>query len=261
MKKDNDSKVLSRQRFDRLANEYVTSSTHARGPELQRLVDIVRPRPHWTILDVATGGGHTALAFASFSARVVALDIALTMLQAAREFIRSNAAENLCFVSADAENLPFEDSSFDLVTCRIAPHHFPDCDSFVRECERVLNTGGRLLVQDLVLPEDQATARYVNAFEKLRDPSHNQACPESRWRAMFQASGLTVEHAEQVVKRHDFGVWTARQRCAPDVIQKLITMVKQAPDSVSDWLQPRDFGTAQASFVNHHLIIAGRKIR
>jgi ubiquinone/menaquinone biosynthesis C-methylase UbiE len=261
MKKDSDSKVLSRQRFGRLASEYVNSDTHARAPELQRLVDIVRPRPHWTLLDVATGGGHTALAFAPFSARVVALDIALTMLQSAREFIRSNAAKNLCFVSADAESLPFEDSSFDLVTCRIAPHHFPDCDSFVRESERVLKSAGRLLVQDLVLPEDQGTARSVDAFEKLRDPSHNQAYAESRWRAMFQAAGLTVEHAEQVVKRHDFAVWTARQRCAPDVVQELLTMVERAPDSVIDWLQPRDFGTAQASFVNHHLIIAGRKIR
>jgi SAM-dependent methyltransferase len=261
MKKDNDSKTLSRQRFGLFAGDYVKSSAHARGPDLQRLVDIARPQPHCTVLDVATGGGHTALAFAALSARIVALDIALTMLQAAREFMRSNAAENTCFVSADAESLPFEDSSFDLVTCRIAPHHFPDCDSFVRESQRVLNSGGRLVVQDLVLPEDQGAAQYINAFEKLRDPSHNQAWPESRWRTMFQAAGLSVEHTEQIVKRHDFGGWTARQRCAPDVVQKLIAMVAQAPDSVSNWLQPSDFGTAQASFVNHHLIIAGRKVK
>ena len=261
MKKDSDPKLLASQRFGRLAGEYVTSSTHARGQELQRLVEIVRPQPHWTILDVATGGGHTALAFAPFNTKLVALDIAFSMLQSAREFVRSHAAENLCFVAADAESLPFEDSAFDLVTCRIAPHHFPDCKRFVRESKRVLKVGGRLLVQDLVLPEEQDTARYIDAFEKLRDPSHNQAYAESQWRAMFQSAGLTVEHAEQVVKQHDFAVWTGRQRCAADIVQELISMVERAPNSVIDWLQPRDFSTAAASFVNRHLIIAGRKIR
>ena len=77
---------------------------------------------------------------------------------------------------------------------------------------------------------------------------------------MFQAAGLSVEHTEQVVKRHDFAVWTARQRCTPDVVRELITMVERAPASATEWLQPRDFGTTQASFANHHLIIAGHKI-
>ncbi|MCJ7829814.1 MAG: hypothetical protein MUP74_00360 [Desulfobacterales bacterium] len=50
-----------------------------------------------------------------------------------------------------------------------------DCRRFVKESVRVLKTPGLLLVQDHVLPEDPAVARYVDRFERLRDPSHNRA--------------------------------------------------------------------------------------
>ena len=71
----NDSKSLSRKRYTRFAEGYVTSKTHAKGTELDRLVEIAQPQPDWVVLDVATGGGHTALKFAPLVAQVIATDI------------------------------------------------------------------------------------------------------------------------------------------------------------------------------------------
>jgi len=254
-----DSRSLSRERFGQLAQAYVTSKTHARGWELDRLVEIAQPQADWIVLDVATGGGHTALKFAPFVARVIAMDISPPMLEAAQAFVTERGAENVTFEPADAENLPFEDGMFDLVTCRIAPHHFPDCSRFVQEGARVLKTGGLLLVQDHVRPEDEQMARYVEAFEKLRDPSHNRACSKTEWLEMFQAAGLTVEHTEQIIKRHEFLPWAQRQGCTSEVIERLVSMVQQAPEAVISWMQPRDFGWPDATFADHHIIIAGRK--
>ena len=258
MTHDHDSKALSQSRFGRFANRYVTSRTHAKGAELDRLIEIAQPQPDWLMLDVATGGGHTALKFAPHVAQVIASDISPAMLDAARRFVTAKGAGNVAFQLADAEDLPFEDGQFDLVTCRIAPHHFPDCPRFVHESARVLNEGGLLLVQDHVLPEDERTARYVNDFERLRDPSHNRAYSESEWVEMFRVEGLEVEHREQITKRHSFLQWTALQSCTPRAVDDLRAMLEQSPSAVAEWMQPRDMGTQGASFSSHNIIISGR---
>jgi ubiquinone/menaquinone biosynthesis C-methylase UbiE len=260
-------KSLSEQRFGQRAQRYVTSRAHASGTDLDRLVEIAQPQPNWSVLDVATGGGHTALKFAPHVGHVIATDLAVKMLEAAETFITAQGAENIAFQLADAQDLPFDDTTFDLVTCRIAPHHFGDCARFVRECARVLRDpdsvtgapGGILLVQDHVLPEDQEAARYVDDFERLRDPSHHRAFAESEWVGMFQDAGLSVTHTEQIVKQHKFLPWAERQDCSADVIAHLAAMLQRAPEAAAAWMQPTDIGTPQATFVNHHILIAGHR--
>jgi ubiquinone/menaquinone biosynthesis C-methylase UbiE len=254
-----DSKILSQQRFTQYAQGYVTSKAHAKGAELERLVEIAQPRRDWSVLDVATGGGHTALAFAPHVARVVATDVTPRMLEKAEAYVTGQGVTNVAFKPADAMNLPFEDGTFDLVTCRIAPHHFIDCARFVHESTRVLHAGGLLLVQDHVLPYDEEAARTVDAFERLRDPSHNRAFNDLEWRGMFGETGLAVEHTEQIVKQHTFLDWAQRQGCTPEVVAQLTEMMQQAPATARDWMQPQDWGTPEATFANHHIIIAGRK--
>lgn len=254
-----DSKKLSEERYTKYAEGYITSQTHAKGADLEWLVAIAQPQPDWIVLDVATGGGHTALKFAPHVARVTASDLTERMLVKAAAFIQEQGATNVAFKQADAENLPFEDGTFDLVTCRIAPHHFPDVAQFVAEGARVLKTGGLLLVQDHVLPDDDDAARYVDAFEKLRDPSHNRAFNEAEWQIMFTGTGLTVTHTEQIIKRHEFLPWAERQGCTPDVIAELTRLLVDAPPLAAAWLDAQHVSTDKATFVNHHVIIAGHK--
>lgn len=254
-----DSKQLSKARYTEHAAAYVTSQTHAKGADLDRLVTIAQPEAHWHVLDIATGGGHTALKFAGHVATVIASDLTPRMLEKAEAHLTAQGADNVRYQIADAEDLPFEEDLFDLVTCRIAPHHFPDAAQFVREAARVLKVGGLLLVQDHVLPDDTTTAAVVDGFEALRDPSHNHAFSQVRWEAMFVEAGLSIDHAEQLIKRHDFADWTARQACDAAIIAELTQIVATASEAVHAWMQPENWGTESASFVNHHLIIAGRK--
>ena len=254
-----DSKTLSQQRYTQYAEGYITSETHAKGSDLDRLLAIAQPQSHWRALDIATGGGHTALKFAPHVQHVTASDLTPRMLQKAEQFIvQGRGISNVSFRQADAENLPFEDGQFDLVTCRIAPHHFPNAQAFVGECARVLKRGSLLLLQDQLLPDDQAAAQFVDEFERLRDPSHHRALNTAEWHAMFAAAGIAVEHSEQFIKRHDFLDWAKRQGNDEQTITELIRMLREASSIARDWMDPLDWGTETATFVNRHILMRGR---
>ena len=74
---------------------------------------------------------------------------------------------NVEFQVAAAEALPFASGSFDIVTCRIAPHHFQDVPAFLSESYRVLRTSGLFCMIDTVCPESERLIRWQNRVEKL----------------------------------------------------------------------------------------------
>lgn len=261
-----DSKQKTYGQYSKVGDAYVLSQSHAKGIDLELLISIIRPEKKWVSLDVATGGGHTALALAPYVKKVIAIDMTPNMLLTAQAFVREVQGRlNVEFQLADAEALPFKDNSFDLVTCRIAAHHFPDCQQFIKESARVLKQGGLLLVQDHVLPEDVTTAEYVEQFERLRDPSHFRAYTENDWLIMFKSAGLGVEKTVHLVKRHIFVDWAKRMNVTDETLSNLVQMMKNMTSAALDWLQPfpsaMNFDSMDASFVNHHIIISGRKKR
>lgn len=78
------------KQFGKNANAYVQSEIHRLGKDLQKLIDMTEMTGKEKLLDVATGGGHTANAFAPHVHEVVALDLTKEMLNEAEKFIQSN---------------------------------------------------------------------------------------------------------------------------------------------------------------------------
>lgn len=198
------------QTFAPNAEAYVTSESHASGPDLARLVELAAPQSTDHALDVSTGGGHTALALALLVGRMVASDLTPRMLAAARAHINAQGAANVDYVIADAERLPFLDETFDLVTVRIAPHHYPDAARATREMARVLKRGGRLVLIDNIAPEDAALDHLLNNWEKRRDPSHIRSHTLAEWRDYIARAGLRLTHEEVGRKAIAFAPWAAR---------------------------------------------------
>jgi ubiquinone/menaquinone biosynthesis C-methylase UbiE len=252
-------KALNQERYAAAATNYVTSSTHATGMGLPRLLELAETQADWTVLDLATGGGHTALHFAPLAGQVIASDFTETMLRGAKEFIESKGHDNVLFAGADAEVLPFAANSFDLITCRVAAHHFPNIASFMSETFRALKPNGVLLVHDHVVSNNKKVANYVNAFEKLRDPAHARALPEYEWNSMFTKAGFAIEVSEQFPIEHEVLPWAKRQHCSDETIEKLQIMLLRAPQKVLERMTPRDAGTDFAFYTDHHIIIKGRK--
>ncbi len=233
------TKKLVRDQFGANAAAYATSSVHAKGTSLSRLVALTQPQAGWRVLDVATGAGHTALAFAPRVAEVVATDITPQMLRETAVLAHSRHITNLKTELADAENLPFASETFDLVTCRIAPHHFPGVPCFVAEAARVLRPGGLLAVADNVAPAGAAGA-YVNAFEKLRDPGHGRCLTVPEWTAAYEAAGLTVTHTETLWKTMDFDPWARRLTDDAALVEQVRAMLLAASGEARAFLQPEN---------------------
>jgi ubiquinone/menaquinone biosynthesis C-methylase UbiE len=248
-------KSLSRERFAEHAAAYVTSEAHSGGDDLDAVVRLADPHPEWVALDVATGGGHTAIAVAPLVAGMVALDLTPEMLDAARGLATERGVAGIEFMLGDAEALPFPDASFDLVTCRIAAHHFPDVQAFANEVARVLRPGGRLVLQDMVVPDNAAAATFVNMFERLRDPSHNRSLAEVAWREVLRRAGLSVEAAEQFDKRLNLEHWSARQGCSSETVARLRELLADAGETASAWMAVEGDG-AETTFTIRHVVIA-----
>lgn len=191
------------------AEAYVRSPGHAYGEDLDALVAWASLTRMDRALDIATGGGHVALALSHLAGEVVATDLTAEMLAAAQTLLSSQGATNVTFQEADAADLPFPDASFDVVTCRIAAHHFEDPGAFVREAHRVLRLGGRFLLEDSVVPAGPLGA-FMNGLEVLRDPSHIRSLTLDAWELLLLESGFRLERLATFRKRHDLNDWMGR---------------------------------------------------
>ena len=242
-----DNQHLVNQQFGPNAGAYAVSATHAKGESLSRVVELAQPQASWRALDIATGAGHMALALAPHVREMVASDITGEMLRTAERLARERGLANLQFRRADAMALPFRVFSFDLVTCRIAPHHFTRVDRFVAECARVLKPGGTLAIVDNIAPDDAAP--YIDAFERLRDPSHVHCLTAREWLNLFSQHGLAVLHQETLAKRVNFATWIGQQKTPPQTEAALARMLREAPAAAAWWLRPEiDANDAVQSF-------------
>jgi SAM-dependent methyltransferase len=185
--------------WSRRAEAFRESPTHREGPDLDLLVEWCEPGHEVKVLDVATGGGHVARRLREEGCTVVTVDPARGMEPD---------------VVAPAEALPFEDGSFDVVTCRIAPHHFQDIRKAVSEMARV--TQRLVVIEDNVFVDER-----VEAAERLRDPTHVRCYSEEEWKDLLTDAGLEVEQVEHFERHPVVADWLARVDTPPDDAQRV----------------------------------------
>jgi SAM-dependent methyltransferase len=170
------------------AEAYRASQTHASGDDLDLVVEWCEPGEGVTVLDVATGGGHVARRLREAGATVVTTDAAPGMQPDA---------------IAPADDLPFDDASFDAVACRIAAHHFPDALGALKEMARVAR-------ERVVICDNVFTSESAEEADKLRDPSHVRNYGVAEWHSFFELAGLEAADEAFMVRDTDYEDWLAR---------------------------------------------------
>jgi ubiquinone/menaquinone biosynthesis C-methylase UbiE len=107
------------------------------------------------ILDVATGTGEPGLTMASLlkKGKVIGTDLAEEMLAVANQKAKERDIKKFETVCCDASSLPFEDNTFNAITCRLGFMFFPDIQIALHEMVRVLRPGGRIVISIWNIPE------------------------------------------------------------------------------------------------------------
>jgi len=224
-----DSKRAVQAQFGRQASWYTVSSVHRQAAGLTEMIRLASPFPQALALDLATGTGFAAHAIAPRCRRVIGLDLTLGMVLQARRLAGERGVANVQFCLGDVEAVPFSDSTFDLVTCRLAAHHFPDLPGAISEMARVVKRGGRVVLDDTCAPEVPELAALMNEWEMRRDPSHVADHPPSRLRALLEGLGLAVEAATTSHIPQEFDDWVRRSGIPAQEAAALRTSFLTAP--------------------------------
>jgi ubiquinone/menaquinone biosynthesis C-methylase UbiE len=222
----------AQDQFQRQSANYGKSHILANTDDVASALSGVEARPGSAALDVATGGGHTAVYLASRGFSVTAADISQAMLESASKL----AAERGFSIKTrlhEAEKLPYSDGSFDLVSCRVAAHHFSDRDAFVHEVARVLKSSGHFLLIDGSVPDGKPDAEeWIHQVEKLRDPSHGRFLSPGAWTALCERHGLHVLRCNTApFKQPDLNWYFQTAGTPSENREKVHDLVRNAPDS------------------------------
>lgn len=268
----------AKEQFDRQATHYNAQWNTWTENTLNWLLSHADCRPEDVALDVATGTGFTALAFAPHVGSVVGLDVSTGMLQQAQIHQREKGLVNVTWQEGAAESLPFADATFSLVTCRVAPHHFLSIPQFLAEVKRVLRPGGRFLLADTCVPNISAAynrneaenressanpdARsdinanreagdWQNHVETLRDPSHVRNLSPQEWKRALEAASLTVVELEGPVS--DIAItlndWIEKAGCGAEQAAAVRQAFDEAPPATKEMFHIHALPDGDTAFI------------
>lgn len=223
----------SAAQFNRQSDRYGKSHILADTFDVAAGLAGVTVPPGGTALDVATGGGHTALFLARHGWKVTAGDISERMLANTRKLC-AEAGFEVQTRLFPAEAAPFASASFDLVTSRVAAHHFSSPAQFVHEAARVLKPGGHFLLIDGSVPDDNPeTEEWLHRVEKWRDPSHGRFLSRNAWEGLVTAAGLRVVRSElHGRKQPDLEWYFETAATSPENRQRVLEFVRTASPAV-----------------------------
>lgn len=199
-----------RKNFGQRASDYRLSSTHGNPTDLERMINLIKPRSDASALDVATGGGHTAIALAKCANQVVAIDITPEMLAEAKTGASQAGISNITFRAEDVHNLNISDCQFDIVASRFAVHHFFDVNRALQEMCRVLKPGGKFYILDCSVIDGEETEKEINRIELLRDSSHQCSYSPRLWHQLLKELPLTIDHTSMFKEQYELPRWFDR---------------------------------------------------
>jgi ubiquinone/menaquinone biosynthesis C-methylase UbiE len=252
---------IVRQEFTKQADAYAANPVIASQDRATQLVRVVQPTPHDRVLEVATGPGYVAMAFATCCREVVGVDLTEAPLVIAEKTRQERGLANVRFETADANQLSFADATFDVVVCRFAFHHFPEPQRVLSEMVRVCRRAGTVAIEDLVVSEHPERAAFHNRLENLRDPSHTAAMPLSRLLSLFAAAGLEVERVQSGTFPQSLERWLQNAQTPPDKASQVRNMVERDAAEDLSGLYPFRNPDNQWCFTQRTAVVVGRKLR
>ncbi len=203
-------KEAVQKQFTKTAEAFSQFAVRDTPEVLAEKVEFVRPQATDLSLDVACGPGAFVLAIAPRVKFARGIDLTAEMLLRARAFQKERNISNAAFDRGEAEQLPYPEASFDLVTCQCSFHHMPKAELALQEMIRVAKPEARIALIDTLAPESDAKFELHNRIESVRDPSHTFSLRLTTYLEMFDNNGLEVVRQSLKRRRRSFNQWMLR---------------------------------------------------
>ena len=171
-------------------------------------------------LEVAAGTCICGRALAPFVKDITCLDLTEEMLAQGKKLAEESQKKNISFQTGNAEELPYESETFDLVITRLSFHHFDNPEIPFQEMQRVLKKGGKLVVWDMEATEESLRT-IDDKIENMRDPSHTRILSREEFEKLFEKE-FTLQCEETILVPVNLKNWM-QLTGTPEDVQKEIT--------------------------------------
>lgn len=167
-------------------------------------IDLSAVRKGQRVLDIAGGTGDLTKQFSKLvgsEGQVVLADINSSMLEVGRERLTNlGLTNNIEYVQANAESLPFDDNSFDVITIAFGLRNVTDKDKALRSMLRVLKPGGRLLVLEFSKPANPVLEKIYDTYSFSLLPKMGQLVAGDAESYQYLAESIRMHPDQETLK-------------------------------------------------------------
>lgn len=233
-----------RARFTATADIFAKNARLIRAAEAERLAERATAglanAKELLAIDLACGPGTYTRPLAARVRRAIGVDLTTAMVEKARAEAARDGVTNIEFVCADLYAVPFADGVAGIVSCGYAIHHFTDPGRALSEMARVLQSGGRMAITDIIVREG-CDGAIQNAIERVRDPSHTNTQSVASFHALVESLGLRVLSEHLHDNWHNFNQWMGNAGFAPgdSVYQQVRGMMETCIENDRSGFRPR----------------------
>lgn len=217
----NDNLDLIKTEFTKQAPLFNTyQETDVKQAFNEKAIEQMRLNGSENILEIAAGTCAFGRMIAPHVAHITELDVTAAMLAVGRQENEKANIYNVDYVIGTAEQLPFENGSFDLVVSRLAFHHFTNTDMVFNEMRRVLKSGGKIVIADMVA-RNEPYGHTADEYERLRDPSHVRCLTEKEFLSLADKYGFYALHKSLTDIPMDLNAWLNLTKTPQEIKDKI----------------------------------------
>ncbi len=234
-------------------------------PSGDKIISLINPDPDDVILDIASGTGEPGLTIAGMltGGKVISTDISEGMLKIANEKATEKGIKNFETRVADVSELPFNDHTFDAVSCRFGFMFFPDMQQAAKEMQRVLKFGGRIATSVWNIPEKNFwVTAIMGTIKKNMDvpklppdaPSMFRCADADMMEDIFQKAGFKNISITEVEGEYDTGTADTYWNMMTDAGAPIVAALSRADDDLRAKIKREVFELVAQKFPNGHVV-------
>lgn len=229
-----------------------------------KIIEFIKPEGSQTILDIASGTGEPGLSIATMleGGKVVMTDIAEDMLAIAKENAVSRNIVNTETIVSDVSNLPFDNNSFDSISCRFGYMFFPDMQMAANEMNRVLKPSGKIAISVWNIPEKNFwVTAIMGTIKKHIDIPENpsgapgmfRCCKPGLMKEIFEKARFKNISEQEVTSSLNCGTLDRYWSMMTEIGAPIVTALSKADNQLKEQIKNEVFEIVAQKYPGNNL--------